>query len=66
MSKIFCVIAITNSGPELHEFETEKQKYEWLATQSDFEDDFVAFEVQGTISSLENPNVGEYAKEELD
>ena len=66
MNKIFCVIAITNAGPELHEFESEKQKLEWLATQSNLEDDFVAFEVEGTISGLESPHVGEDAQDVLD
>lgn len=65
-TKIFYVIAITNSGPELHEFYSEKAKLEWLATQDRAEDDFVAFEVEGTISGLENPHVGEDAKEVLE
>ena len=66
MKKIFCVIAITACGPELHEFNSEKAKLEWLATQSNHEDDFTAFVVEGTISGLESPHVGKDAKEALD
>lgn len=62
---IFCVISTTDSGPELHEFETDRKRLEWLCEQDDSFEDFYSFEVKGTIDGLTIPNVGEHAKKDL-
>lgn len=62
-----CVIKIGSYGPELETFESEVEKIKWLSEQSDAEDDFVEFTLNGgvDIDFVQTPNTGEDAQEEL-
>jgi hypothetical protein len=62
---VYCVLTTSDGTPALIEFDSARQRLEWLAGRSDAHDDFYSFEVVGKIDGLTIPNVGRYALEEL-
>lgn len=68
MTKKFCVIQVGSYGPSCNEFSTEIERTKWLAEQSDHDDDFVQFEIDGEIESgsVCSASVGKDAQENLE
>lgn len=62
---IYCIITTSDFGPDLIEFQSERDRLEWLSEQDDSFEDFYSFEVEGSITGLTIPNTGRYAREEL-
>jgi hypothetical protein len=62
---LYCVIYTSACGPNLIEFDSERDRLKWLSEQDDRDEDFFSFEVVGSIDGLTTPNVGKYALEEL-
>jgi hypothetical protein len=65
METIFCALATSSDGPSLIEFKTEEDRLGWLAEQDDAFEDLYTFEVRGEISGVSIPNVGKFARREL-
>ncbi len=62
---LYCVIYTSACGPNLIEFDSERDRLKWLSEQDDRDEDFFSFEVVGSIDGLTTPNMGKYALEEL-
>lgn len=62
----FCVLAQTDMGVAIEEFDTEQERLAWLSLRSDVVDDFYFLDIEGTIKDYGTAQVGEAAAAELE